>query len=382
MASYKIRVIESGVEKLRNSASETFDFVSIKVGASGLEIKETTGNFDFSNKKLTNIAAGTAAGEALSYSQVGAANGVAGLDGGGKVPIAQLPNSIMEFQGTWNASTNTPTLADATGNTGDVYRVNVAGTQNLGSGSQTFAVGDWVMYDAGGVWRLAHAGGDQVNSVFGRAGVVTAQSGDYNASQITNTPAGNISSTDVQAAINELDTEKLASAAFTDTAVTGKLITGFSSGAGTVAGTDTILQAINKLDGNIGALSAGSSATVSLQNDNGSAITVRQIVYVKSNGHVDLAQANSANSASMLAVVYDSSIASSTSGLVTVKTGGTIGGFSSLTPGAAIFLSDSSAGAITQTAPTATNSYYVKLGYALSATTILWDPSSAILIAS
>ena len=155
----------------------------------------------------------------------------------------------MEFQGTWNASTNTPTLADATGNTGDVYRVNVAGTQNLGSGSQTFAVGDWVMYDAGGVWRLAHAGGDQVNSVFGRAGVVTAQSGDYNASQITNTPAGNISSTDVQAAINELDTEKLASAAFTDTAVTGKLITGFSSGAGTVAGTDTILQAINKLVG-------------------------------------------------------------------------------------------------------------------------------------
>lgn len=32
--------------------------------------------------------------------------------------------------------------------------------------------------------------------------------------------------------------------------VTGKLITGFSSGAGTVAASDTILQAINKLDGN------------------------------------------------------------------------------------------------------------------------------------
>ena len=34
--------------------------------------------------------------------------------------------------------------------------------------------------------------------------------------------------------------------------VTGKLITGFVSGAGTVAATDTILQAINKLDGNVG----------------------------------------------------------------------------------------------------------------------------------
>ena len=35
--------------------------------------------------------------------------------------------------------------------------------------------------------------------------------------------------------------------------ITGKLITGFVSGAGTVAATDTILQAINKLNGNIAA---------------------------------------------------------------------------------------------------------------------------------
>ena len=43
----------------------------------------------------------------------------------------------------------------------------------------------------------------------------------------------------------------LPSASFTDAAVTGKLITGFVSGAGTVAATDTILAAIDKLDGNI-----------------------------------------------------------------------------------------------------------------------------------
>lgn len=36
-----------------------------------------------------------------------------------------------------------------------------------------------------------------------------------------------------------------------NSAVIGKVITGFSSGAGTVAATDTIVQAINKLDGNI-----------------------------------------------------------------------------------------------------------------------------------
>jgi len=47
-----------------------------------------------------------------------------------------------------------------------------------------------------------------VSSVFGRTGSVSAQSGDYTAVQITNTPAGNISSITAQAAINELDSEK------------------------------------------------------------------------------------------------------------------------------------------------------------------------------
>jgi len=47
-----------------------------------------------------------------------------------------------------------------------------------------------------------------VTSVFGRTGAVSAQAGDYTASQITNTPAGNIAATNVQDAINELDNEK------------------------------------------------------------------------------------------------------------------------------------------------------------------------------
>ncbi len=42
----------------------------------------------------------------------------------------------------------------------------------------------------------------------------------------------------------------LPAASFSDAGVTGKLLTGYSSGAGTVAGTDTILQGINKLNGN------------------------------------------------------------------------------------------------------------------------------------
>ncbi|MBY0315885.1 MAG: DUF1566 domain-containing protein [Bdellovibrionales bacterium] len=51
-----------------------------------------------------------------------------------------------------------------------------------------------------------------ITSVFSRTGAVIAQSGDYTASQITNTAAGNLSATTTQAAVNELDAEKLAKA--------------------------------------------------------------------------------------------------------------------------------------------------------------------------
>lgn len=91
-------------------------------------------------------------------SEKGVANGYASLDSSAKVPVAQLPSSIMEYKGSWNASTNTPTLADGTGDNGDVYRVSVAGTVNLGSGSITFSVGDFVIYN-GSIWQRSPAGG-------------------------------------------------------------------------------------------------------------------------------------------------------------------------------------------------------------------------------
>lgn len=55
------------------------------------------------------------------------------------------------YQGAWNASTNSPALADGTGTAGSFYKVNVAGTRNLGSGAIAFAIGDFVYYD-GSVW--------------------------------------------------------------------------------------------------------------------------------------------------------------------------------------------------------------------------------------
>ena len=97
-------------------------------------------------------------------SEKGVSNGYASLDSGGKVPISQLPSSIMEYKGTWNAATNTPTLANGTGDTGDVYICNVAGTVNFGAGPLTFAVGDYVIY-SGTIWQRSSGAVGTVTSV-------------------------------------------------------------------------------------------------------------------------------------------------------------------------------------------------------------------------
>lgn len=108
--------------------------------------------------------------------QKGAANGYASLEAAGKVPVSQLPSAVMEYQGAWNASTNSPALKDGTGSAGDVYRVSVAGERNLGSGSISFEVGDYAVYN-GTTWEKSDTT-DAVASVAGKKGVVTLGTGD------------------------------------------------------------------------------------------------------------------------------------------------------------------------------------------------------------
>ena len=56
------------------------------------------------------------------------------------------------YSGTFNASTNTPALADGSGVAGSQYIVSVAGTVNLGSGNMTLEVTDYVIYN-GTTWE-------------------------------------------------------------------------------------------------------------------------------------------------------------------------------------------------------------------------------------
>jgi hypothetical protein len=105
-------------------------------------------------------------------SEKGVAGGYAPLDGGGKIPNSYLNFSAFDYQNSWDALTNSPVLADGAGAAGDAYIVGVAGTQDLGSGSITFNVGDLVIYN-GTVWQKIVGVAPGVSSVNGFTGAVT-----------------------------------------------------------------------------------------------------------------------------------------------------------------------------------------------------------------
>jgi len=116
-----------------------------------------------------------------STKDAGAANGVATLDSGGKVPISELPAAVLgalNYQGTWNASTNTPTLTSSVGTKGYYYVVSVAGSTDL-DGITDWVVGDWAVFN-GTVWQQID-NTDAVTSVNGYTGTVVLNAADVNA---------------------------------------------------------------------------------------------------------------------------------------------------------------------------------------------------------
>jgi len=77
--------------------------------------------------------------------------------------ISSITNALgaLNYKGTWNASTNTPTLVSSVGAKGDYYVVSVAGSTNL-NGETLWGVGDWAVFN-GSVWQRVE-GGDTINA--------------------------------------------------------------------------------------------------------------------------------------------------------------------------------------------------------------------------
>jgi len=130
-------------------------------------------------KSLTGVLVGTSG--VVSSLNIDGSLGIPQLDVNGKILVSQLPNSVMEYKGTWDASTNTPTLVNGTGNQGDVYLCSVAGTVNFGAGAISFVVSDQVIY-SGSIWQKASGTSGTVTSV---AASITGNSLGITGSPIT-----------------------------------------------------------------------------------------------------------------------------------------------------------------------------------------------------
>lgn len=115
----------------------------------------------------------------------------AGVSSGGTTGQALIKNSnadydttwttitgILVFQGSWNASTNTPTLTSSVGTNGYYYIVSVAGTTNL-NGITDWQPNDWAIFN-GSVWEKID-NTDLVTSVNSYTGAVVLTNTDVGA---------------------------------------------------------------------------------------------------------------------------------------------------------------------------------------------------------
>ena len=101
--------------------------------------------------------------------------------------IALIPAGLV-FQGTWNASTNTPTLTSGSGTTGNFYIVSVAGSTNL-DGITDWKVGDWAVFiEQGASDQWEKIDNSSVLDGFGTGQSVTKWDGSGTSNTLTNGP--------------------------------------------------------------------------------------------------------------------------------------------------------------------------------------------------
>jgi len=148
------------------------DVGAIPVGGAVTSLNGQVGNLTAvtSVNGDTGVVTVTAAGiNAIATTARGAINGVASLDSSGLVPSSQLPTS-GSYKGTWNATTNTPTIVSGVGVNGDFYKVATAGTTTI-DGVSSWAIGDEIRFGATTWQKIANSAA--VSSVAGRTGAVT-----------------------------------------------------------------------------------------------------------------------------------------------------------------------------------------------------------------
>src|SRR3989338_1170519 len=204
------------------------------------------------------------------------------LDSGGKIPLAQIPDSIMgslHYQASWDADLNSPAIPTAAaGNLGWYYVVGTAGNTSI-NGISDWQVGDWLISNGeawqkidnkdsvlswnsrgGAVMPIGTAGNTSINGISdwqvgdwlisngeawqkidnkdsvlswnSRGGAVMPESGDYDTDQVTE--AGN--------------------KYFTEARVLAALLAGLSvpsSPVAAISSSESVLTAFGKIQGQL-----------------------------------------------------------------------------------------------------------------------------------
>lgn len=119
---------------------------------------------------------GTAFQAIVSSADKNIANGVCPLDASSKVPIANIPDSLLgqvQYQGVYDASGGS---APSSPSKGYYWVISVAGTIN----SVSYAVGDWLIYNGTSFDKVDNT--DAVTMVAGRTGSIILTTADVAAS--------------------------------------------------------------------------------------------------------------------------------------------------------------------------------------------------------
>jgi hypothetical protein len=212
----------------------------------------------------------------------------------------------LSYQGTWNATTNSPTLTSSVGTSGYYYVVATAGSTNL-NGITDWQIGDWLIFN-GSTWQKIDQS-NLVTSVNSQTGAVSLTYTDVNA-------IGSITSTDGSVTVS------------------------------TTSGVADLSVAVSASTTNVICL---------VRNTTGATLTKGTAVYISGatgqNPTVSKAQANNDTNSAQTLGLMSADLANNSNGYVTII--GLIQNIntSAYTDGEQLYLSPTTAGTLTATKP-------------------------------
>ena len=128
--------------KIDNITVDAYGRVTaVTTGATGQINTVSTGNLN------TIIVSGSSTSRSISANTGTVTSSSSNLATGAQIQTAinTAVTGVLKYDGTWNASTNSPALSSGSGTVGEYYIVSVAGSTNL-DGITDWAVGDWAVF--------------------------------------------------------------------------------------------------------------------------------------------------------------------------------------------------------------------------------------------